>query len=105
MADDVTGLVQQLLRATDIVGMARELGLEPRVEQSGLSWRYVCQCPMCGEERFGIDTVHQSYYCFGCGKNGDVIILLRTVTGCTFPEALLRLGQRAEIPCNVGNLL
>jgi len=63
---------------------------------------YVCNCPFHSEKSPSCtifpDT--QSFYCFGCGVGGDVIMWIRHIETMEFPEAVRFLAEKAglEIP-------
>ena len=51
-------------------------------------------CPF-HDEAVGSFTVYadsQRYYCFGCGRGGDVLDFIQDVEGLSLPEAIQRLG-------------
>ena len=52
--------------------------------------KLACLCPFHEEKTPScvIDTVRNTFKCFGCGKSGDVIAWLRETRGVTFPEAM-----------------
>lgn len=55
----------------------------------------VCNCPLHHEKTasFKIDEVKQLYYCFGCGKGGDVFKFVQEYFGMEFKDALYKLDQ------------
>ena len=57
-------------------------------------------CPFHSEKTpsFSVLPSKQMFYCFGCGKGGDVITFVRDIEGLTYPEALEKLAKRAGIP-------
>jgi DNA primase len=61
-------------------------------------------CPFHNEKTpsFNVNREGQFYYCFGCGKGGDVISFLMDITGMSFLEAIEQLAERAglEMPRN-----
>ena len=46
---------------------------------------------------FQVDALRQSYHCWGCGKEGDVICFIMNKEGITFNEAVIFLAARAGI--------
>ena len=60
-------------------------------------------CPFHNEKTpsFSVSPSKQIYYCFGCGKGGDVISFIRDVENITYPEAMEFLARRAGIPVPV----
>lgn len=55
----------------------------------------VCNCPLHNEKTasFKIDEEKQLYYCFGCGKGGDVFKFVQEYFGMEFKDALYKLDQ------------
>jgi DNA primase len=62
--------------------------------------RYVGRCPF-HEERtpsFSVNAVDKLFYCFGCGKGGDLISFVRETENLDFAGAVEWLGERFRIP-------
>ena len=55
-------------------------------------------CPFHDERTpsFQVTPARGLFYCFGCGKGGDVIGFLQEIEGCTFVEAVERLAARSN---------
>src|SRR5215207_2639454 len=61
--------------------------------------RYTGRCPF-HEERtpsFSVNAVDKLYHCFGCGKGGDAISLVRELEQLDFAEAIAWLGDRFNV--------
>jgi DNA primase len=61
--------------------------------------RYVGRCPF-HEERtpsFSVNAQEKLYYCFGCGKGGDVITFVKETEQLEFAEAVEWLAERFRI--------
>lgn len=60
---------------------------------------YKALCPFHGEKNpsFTIYPATNSWYCFGCGKGGDIIALVRELDGLTFVEAIEQLAPMAGV--------
>jgi hypothetical protein len=72
-------------RAADILAAAQTLGA--RLKRIAPN-EYAGPCPRCGgTDRFSINTKKRVYNCRGAGEGGDVIAMVRYVTGCSFVEA------------------
>jgi len=56
--------------------------------------RFYGLCPFHHETRpsFAVNPAEGRFYCFGCGKHGDVIDLYRHLTGRSFPAAVRALA-------------
>ena len=62
--------------------------------------RYTGRCPF-HEERtpsFSVNAADKLYYCFGCGKGGDVISFVRETENLPFVEAVEALAERFRVP-------
>ena len=62
--------------------------------------RWTGRCPF-HEERtpsFSVNPAEKLFYCFGCGKGGDLITFVRESEGLDFAEAVEWLAQRQGIP-------
>lgn len=54
-------------------------------------------CPFHkGDREPSMKIYKDSYYCFGCGANGDIFSFVQQMDGLTFREAFLRLGGTYE---------
>jgi DNA primase len=61
--------------------------------------RYTGRCPF-HEERtpsFSVNAVDKLYHCFGCGKGGDAISLVRELEQLDFAEAIAWLADRFNV--------
>ncbi len=61
--------------------------------------RYTGRCPF-HEERtpsFSVNAADKLYYCFGCGKGGDVISFVRETESLPFVEAVESLAERFRV--------
>jgi len=61
--------------------------------------RFTGRCPF-HEERtpsFSVNPVEKLYYCFGCGKGGDVISFVREAENLDFVGAIEWLGERFRV--------
>ncbi len=62
--------------------------------------RLTGRCPF-HEERtpsFSVNAVDKLFYCFGCGKGGDMITFVRETQGVDFAGAVEWLADRFRIP-------
>jgi DNA primase len=74
--------------------------VEERTALRKVGGRLVGRCPF-HEERtpsFSVNPVDKLYYCFGCGKGGDMIGFVRETQGLDFVEAVEWLAERFRIP-------
>ena len=62
--------------------------------------RHTGRCPF-HEERtpsFSVNPVEKLYYCFGCGKGGDIISFVRETENLDFVGAVESLAERFRVP-------
>ena len=57
-------------------------------------------CPFHNEKTpsFSVAPDKQIYHCFGCKKGGSVINFIMEIEGLSFPEAVVFLAKRANLP-------
>ena len=62
--------------------------------------RYTGRCPFHEEKTpsFSVNPVDKLYYCFGCGKGGDVISFVRETESLDFVGAVEWLAERFRVP-------
>lgn len=67
---------------------------------------YFGLCPFHTEKTpsFAVNPQRQIFRCFGCGAGGNVFTFLMRMESITFPEAVLRLAQRAGISITLERL-
>jgi DNA primase len=65
--------------------------------------RYTGRCPFHEEKTpsFSVNPVDKLYYCFGCGKGGDVISFVRETENLDFVGAVEWLAERFRVPIEV----
>src|SRR4029450_1046400 len=65
--------------------------------------RFTGRCPFHEEKTpsFSVNPVEKLYYCFGCGKGGDVISFVRETEGLDFVGAVEWLPDRFRVPIEV----
>jgi DNA primase len=85
---------EAVLAAADIVDV-----VSARTSLRKVSNRYTGRCPF-HEERtpsFSVDPVGKLYYCFGCGKGGDVVRFVQETENLDFVGALEWLADRFRV--------
>ncbi len=86
--------VREVVAAADMVEVVS--GRTP-LRRAGA--RYTGRCPF-HEERtpsFSVNPVDKLYYCFGCGKGGDVITFVRETENLDFAGAVEWLAERFRV--------
>jgi DNA primase len=91
--------VRDVVAAADMVEVVS--GRTPLRRASGS--RYTGRCPFHEEKTpsFSVNPVDKLYYCFGCGKGGDVISFVRETEGLDFVGAVEWLAERFHVPIEV----
>jgi DNA primase len=85
---------QRVVAAADMVDVVSG---RTQLRKSGT--RYSGRCPF-HEERtpsFSVNPVEKLFYCFGCGKGGDIITFVRETEQLDFPEAVEWLAERFRV--------
>jgi DNA primase len=83
--------------AVDAADMIEVVSGRTQLRKAGA--RYVGRCPF-HEERtpsFSVNPQDKLFYCFGCGKGGDVITFVRDTEQLDFAEAVEWLGERFRV--------
>ena len=87
-------VIEEVRQRNDIVDV---IGSYVRLQKKGSN--YFGLCPFHNEKSpsFSVSGMKQMYYCFGCGKGGNVITFLMDYENDSFTEAIARLAERAGI--------
>ena len=87
-------VIEEVRQRNDIVDV---IGSYVRLQKKGSN--YFGLCPFHNEKSpsFSVSGIKQMYYCFGCGKGGNVITFLMDYENDSFTEAIARLAERAGI--------
>jgi DNA primase len=91
--------VRDVVAAADMVEV---VSLRTPLRRSSGS-RYTGRCPFHEEKTpsFSVNPVDKLYYCFGCGKGGDVISFVRETENLDFVGAVEWLAERFRVPIEV----
>ena len=87
-------IIEEVRSKTDIVDViSRYVNLQKKGSQ------YFGLCPFHNEKTgsFSVSPQKQMYYCFGCGKGGNVFSFLMAYENMTFKEALEELAPRCGV--------
>ena len=87
-------IIEQVKDANDIVSVISE---HISLKKKGKNY-WGC-CPFHNEKTpsFSVTPEKGFFYCFGCRESGNVISFLMKYDNLTFPEAIERLANRANI--------
>jgi DNA primase len=73
-----------------------------KLKRAGNSFKGLCPFHKEKTPSFSVSQDKQSYYCFGCGKGGDVFSFVMAVEGLGFREALELLADRTGFKLSAG---
>lgn len=81
----------------DKLGIVELLDSYLKIEKSGANFK--ARCPFHNEKTpsFFISPERNNYYCFGCGKKGDIFSFIEDFEGVDFIGALKILGERTGV--------
>jgi DNA primase len=87
--------IERVRSASDIVDV---IGSYLPLKRAGTN--FVALCPFHKEKSpsFNVSPGRQIFHCFGCHAGGNVFKFVQQYENVSFPEAIERLAQRAQIP-------
>jgi len=68
-----------------------------QLKKSGKNYKGLCPFHQEKTPSFTVNPDNQFYYCFGCGKGGDIFNFMMEIENITFYESLKILAKRAHI--------
>jgi hypothetical protein len=76
-----------------------------RMKRRGRNWFGLCPFHRERHPSFGVRPDLDLWYCFGCGKGGDIFSFEMLRSECTFPQAIQRVAENAGLLsyCAAGN--
>jgi DNA primase len=77
--------------------IVRVVGEYVRLKKTGKDFSGLCPFHQEKTPSFTVSPVKQIFYCFGCGKGGDVFNFVREMEKCDFPEALKIVAEKSGI--------
>ena len=88
-------MIEQIRSQSDIVDVISDY---MQLTKRGRNWFGLC--PFHGEQTpsFSVSQDKQIFHCFGCGAGGNSITFVMDIEQVSFPDALVKLSQRAGIP-------
>jgi hypothetical protein len=86
-------VLDELKQDVPLLGYLQTLDWQPARQLS--RGRLMGLCPLHGDRRpsFLVDPAKQLFYCYGCGRGGDVIRFVEIFRQVKFPQALTVLRQ------------
>ncbi len=87
-------VIEEVRISNDIVDVVNEY---VRIEKKGKNYFGICPFHREKTPSFSVEPTKQIFYCFGCGKGGNVIHFIMQAENFDFVEAIKFLADRARI--------
>ncbi|RYD36602.1 MAG: N-acetyltransferase [Verrucomicrobiaceae bacterium] len=89
------GTIEKILDSTDIVDL-----VSSHVTLERMSTAFKGKCPFHQEKTpsFTVSPTRQTFHCFGCGKHGNAIGFVMEYERLSFPDAVMKLSEKANMP-------
>ena len=78
--------------------IVRVVGEYVRLKKTGKDFSGLCPFHQEKTPSFTVSPLKQIFYCFGCGKGGDVYNFVMDMEKCEFPEAVRLVAEKCGIP-------
>lgn len=86
--------VDEVRAAADIVRIVSDY---VQLRKGGTNLKGLCPFHQEKTPSFSVSPAKQVFYCFGCGKGGDVFKFVMLIENLSFPEALRRVAEKVGI--------
>ena len=87
-------VAERVKQQADIV---RVVGEYVRLKKTGKNYSGLCPFHQEKTPSFTVSPIKQIFYCFGCGKGGDVYNFVMEMEKCEFPEAVRLVAEKCGI--------
>src|SRR5947207_856030 len=87
-------IADKVKQQADIV---RVVGEYVRLKKTGKDFSGLCPFHQEKTPSFTVSPIKQIFYCFGCGKGGDVYNFVMEMEKCEFPEAVRLVAEKCGI--------
>jgi len=87
-------IAEKVKQQADIV---RVVGEYVRLKKTGKDFSGLCPFHQEKTPSFTVSPLKQIFYCFGCGKGGDVYNFVMEMEKCEFPEAMKIVAEKCGI--------
>src|SRR3981081_183144 len=77
--------------------IVRVVGEYVRLKKTGKDFSGLCPFHQEKTPSFTVSPIKQIFYCFGCGKGGDVYNFVMDMEKCEFPEAVKMVAEKCGI--------
>ena len=91
---EVGSIAEKVKQQADIV---RLVGEYVRLKKTGKDFSGLCPFHQEKTPSFTVSPIKQIFYCFGCGKGGDVYNFVMEMEKCEFPEAVKLVAEKCGI--------
>jgi DNA primase len=81
--------------------IVRVVGEYVRLKKTGKDFSGLCPFHQEKTPSFTVSPIKQIFYCFGCGKGGDVYNFVMEMEKCEFPEAVKVVAEKCGSPFRV----
>src|SRR6202048_972742 len=85
---------ERVEQQADIV---RVVGEYVRLKKTGKDFSGLCPFHQEKTPSFTVSPIKQIFYCFGCGKGGDIFNFVMEMERCEFPDALRLVAEKCGI--------
>src|ERR1700738_2514324 len=85
---------ERVKQQADIV---RVVGEYVRLKKTGKDFSGLCPFHQEKTPSFTVSPIKQIFYCFGCGKGGDIFNFVMEMERCEFPDALRLVAEKSGI--------
>src|ERR1700676_2788835 len=85
---------ERVKQQADIV---RVVGEYVRLKKTGKDFSGLCPFHQEKTPSFTVSPIKQIFYCFGCGKGGDIFNFVMEMERCEFPEAVRTVAEKCGI--------
>src|SRR5258708_23425881 len=85
---------EKVKQQADIV---RVVGEYVRLKKTGKDFSGLCPFHQEKTPSFTVSPIKQIFYCFGCGKGGDVYNFVMGLEKCEFPEAVKVVTEKCGV--------
>jgi DNA primase len=83
--------------AADAADMVEVVSARTQLRRSGARWTGLCPFHDEKTPSFSVNPADKLFYCFGCGKGGDVISFVRETEQLDFAQAVEWLAERYRV--------
>ncbi len=91
---EVGSFADRVKQQADIVRVVSEY---VRLKKTGKDFSGLCPFHQEKTPSFTVSPIKQIFYCFGCGKGGDVYNFVMELEKCEFPEAVKLVAEKCDI--------